>query len=130
MENVEDRYLPKNFNGVDADPFKESHKIFDLCKEDGKQPALQANLATCGDGSQPSVRMIIIKSYDENGLVFVSNPYSKKDSDMHKNPKVALSIWLEKVQTQIRVEGSAFGDLSDCFRRGGGTSGRSAEGVL
>ncbi|PNW80106.1 hypothetical protein CHLRE_08g378200v5 [Chlamydomonas reinhardtii] len=63
------------------------------------------NLATCDAAGQPSVRVVLLKGYDERGFVFYTNYSSRKGSDLAATGKAAFAIYYEKLQRQIRVEG-------------------------
>lgn len=65
------------------------------------------NLATVGVDGQPTVRAVLLKSYDKNGFVFYTNYESRKAKNIAENPKVALQfLWL-RLDRQLRVEGIA-----------------------
>jgi len=54
-----------------------------------------------------SSRMISIKDVDAKGFVILSNfETSKKSKDLSTNPQVALNFWWEKLERQVRVEGT------------------------
>ncbi|KAG2426487.1 hypothetical protein HXX76_011716 [Chlamydomonas incerta] len=63
------------------------------------------NLATCDASGQPSVRVVLLKGYDERGFVFYTNYSSRKGADLAATRKAAFAIYYEKLQRQIRVEG-------------------------
>lgn len=65
------------------------------------------NLATVKNNGQPTLRAVLLKSYDQRGFVFFTNYASKKANDIEKNPQVALQfLWLS-LDRQLRIEGSA-----------------------
>lgn len=62
-------------------------------------------LATATTAGVPSVRIVLLKGYDENGFVFYTNYDSHKAQEMADNPNVALVfVWLE-LQRQVRIQG-------------------------
>ena len=61
-------------------------------------------LATAGAGGRPSVRMVLLKSADENGFTFFTNYASRKGRDLAENPQAALLF--HRPDLQVRVEGS------------------------
>ena len=64
------------------------------------------SLATVSN-NQPSVRIVLLKHYDEAGFVFYSNSTSQKGQELARNPNVALSFYWEKLEKQVRIQGQA-----------------------
>lgn len=62
-------------------------------------------LATSDKSGQPSVRMVLLKGYDERGFVFYTNLESNKGGDLLENPKAGLLFHWKSKRRQIRVEG-------------------------
>jgi pyridoxamine 5'-phosphate oxidase len=60
-------------------------------------------LATASAGGAPSVRMVLLKSADERGLVFFTSYASRKGRELAENPRAAMLI--HSPGRQIRVEG-------------------------
>ncbi len=64
------------------------------------------SLATVGDDGMPSVRIMLLKGYDENGFVFFTNRQSRKGQQLTSHPKAALCFHWKSLRRQIRVEGT------------------------
>jgi pyridoxamine 5'-phosphate oxidase len=62
-------------------------------------------LATATPDGAPSVRMVLLKSYDERGLVFYSHYASRKGRELEANPQAALLFHWSPLGRQVRVEG-------------------------
>jgi pyridoxamine 5'-phosphate oxidase len=62
-------------------------------------------LATATAGGAPSVRMVLLKGYDERGLVFYSHYTSRKGRELEANPQAALLFHWSPLGRQVRVEG-------------------------
>jgi pyridoxamine 5'-phosphate oxidase len=62
-------------------------------------------LATATPGGAPSVRMVLLKGFDERGLVFYSNYTSRKGRELEANPQAALLFHWQLLGRQVRVEG-------------------------
>ena len=90
---------------VSPDPI---HQFGQWFKEAVDSQLLEPNafsLATARQDGQPSVRTVLLKSFDSQGFLFFSNYESKKGDALKVNPKGAiLFTWLE-LQRQIRIEG-------------------------
>lgn len=63
-------------------------------------------LATADAQGCPSVRMVLLKGYDESGFVFYTNLESKKGVQLAENANAALLFHWKSLRRQIRVEGS------------------------
>tara|TARA_B100000586_G_C20037547_1_gene396099 strand:- start:433 stop:1065 length:633 start_codon:yes stop_codon:yes gene_type:complete len=63
------------------------------------------SLATSTLDGKPSSRMILLKGFDEKGLVFYSNFGSKKGSDLKNNPNASMCFHWKSLKRQIRITG-------------------------
>jgi pyridoxamine 5'-phosphate oxidase len=63
-------------------------------------------LGTVDERGQPSVRMVLLKGYDERGLVFFTNYESRKGRELGRHPKAALTFFWPTLHRQVRVEGT------------------------
>jgi pyridoxamine 5'-phosphate oxidase len=62
-------------------------------------------LATVGSDLRPSTRVVLIKGYDERGLVFYTNYDSRKGRELAGNPFAALQFHWVELERVVRVEG-------------------------
>lgn len=62
-------------------------------------------LATATPDGRPSVRMVLLKGYDEQGFVFYTNLESRKGRELAANPHAALLFHWKSLKRQIRIEG-------------------------
>jgi pyridoxamine 5'-phosphate oxidase len=75
-------------------------------------------LATATTGGAPSVRMVLLKGFDERGLVFYSHYTSRKGLELDANPQGALLFHWRPLGRQVRVEGKVervSGEESDAY---------------
>ncbi len=63
------------------------------------------SLATVGAQGQPSLRIVLLKMIDEEGLYFFTNYKSRKGKEIKNNPKVAALFFWPELERQVRVEG-------------------------
>lgn len=63
------------------------------------------SIATVGTDGMPSVRMVLLKGFDERGFVFYTNLGSQKGRELAANPKAALCFHWKSLKRQVRVEG-------------------------
>ena len=62
-------------------------------------------LSTVMQDGQPTSRVVLLKDFDQNGLVFFTNYLSQKGEQLAHNPRASILFWWEPLQRQIRVEG-------------------------
>jgi pyridoxamine 5'-phosphate oxidase len=63
-------------------------------------------LATANAQGHPSVRMVLLKGFDERGFVFYTNLESRKAAQMADNAHVALCFHWQPLEVQVRIEGA------------------------
>lgn len=63
-------------------------------------------LATVGADGRPSTRIVLIKEYDERGLVWYTNYESRKGQDLAVHPYAALQFHWVSLERVVRVEGT------------------------
>lgn len=61
-------------------------------------------LATAGSLTI-SCRVVLLRSFDQNGFVFYSNYNSRKAMDLERDPRAALNFFWPQLEQQIRIEG-------------------------
>ena len=62
-------------------------------------------VATVGSDLRPSTRVVLIKGYDERGIVWYTNYNSRKGQELAGNPFAALQFhWIE-LERVVRIEG-------------------------
>ena len=62
-------------------------------------------LATADAAARPSARVVLLKSYDEEGFVWFTNYESRKGRELTANPYAALVFWWGDLERQVRIEG-------------------------
>jgi len=91
---------------VERDPIKQFKLWFDSAVA-AKLPLPEAmSLATVTRDSKPTSRMVLLKSFDNDGFVFYTNYLSAKAKDMETNPNVALTFFWPQLEKQVRIEGT------------------------
>ncbi len=101
-----------------ADPLRQ----FDLWLTqaiDGKIPEPNAmTLATVGSDLRPSSRVVLLKGYDERGIVWYTNYESRKGQELAGNPFAALQFHWVELERVVRIEGrveKTSGQESDAY---------------
>jgi pyridoxamine 5'-phosphate oxidase len=62
-------------------------------------------LATSSAEGFPSARIVLLKSYSENGFLFFSNYMSRKGRELEANKRAALLLFWPELERQVRIEG-------------------------
>ena len=62
-------------------------------------------LATSTKDGEPSVRMVLLKDFNQNGFVIYTNLDSKKSIDIKSNPKASMCFHWKSLLRQIRITG-------------------------
>ena len=62
-------------------------------------------LATVGSDLRPSTRVVLIKGYDANGIVWFTNYASRKGQQLAGNPYAALQFHWVELERVVRIEG-------------------------
>ncbi|WP_211093007.1 MULTISPECIES: pyridoxamine 5'-phosphate oxidase [Chitinophaga] len=63
-------------------------------------------LATSTPDGHPSARIVLLKSFDEEGFLFFTNYESRKGQELAANPHVTLLFFWRELERQVRVEGT------------------------
>lgn len=88
-----------------SDPLEQFRRWFAEATDALEMPQAMA-LATATPGGAPSVRMVLLKGFDERGLVFYSHYPSRKGRELESNPQAALLFHWSPLGRQVRVEGT------------------------
>ena len=62
-------------------------------------------LATVGKKGIPSVRMVLLKDFNEKGFVFYTNLNSRKSNEIKSNPNASMCFHWKSLRRQIRISG-------------------------
>jgi pyridoxamine 5'-phosphate oxidase len=94
---------------IPADPIERFRSVYALAEKIDRSilpdPSAMA-LGTVGEGGQPSVRIVLLKAFDERGFVFYTNYEGRKGRHLLSNPKAALCFYWPTIDIQVRIEGS------------------------
>ena len=62
-------------------------------------------LATVGKNGIPSVRMVLLKDFNEKGFVFYTNLNSRKSTEIKSNPNASMCFHWKSLLRQVRIIG-------------------------
>jgi pyridoxamine 5'-phosphate oxidase len=97
--------LPLAREDLDHDPLAQFAAWFHEARERGAVDPHAMALATATPDGWPSVRMVLMKDYDEGGFTFFTNYASRKAGELERNPRAALLFHWPELGRQVRVEG-------------------------
>lgn len=101
-----------------ADPFDQFDLWFHEAKDGGIIEPNAMTIATASKAGVPSARLVLMKEYSKDGVVFYTNYDSRKGHDLAENPKASLLFYWELLQRQVRIEGTVEqvpADQSDAY---------------
>ncbi len=93
---------------LDPDPFRQFAVWLAEARvvgEQGLDPTAMT-LATASTDGEPSARMVLLKGFDQRGLVFFTNYESAKGRDLDENPRAAVVFYWAPLERQVRVAGA------------------------
>lgn len=94
---------------IPPDPIERFRSVYALAEKIDRSilpdPSAMA-LGTVEDGGQPSVRIVLLKGFDDRGFVFYTNYEGRKGRNLLSNPKAALCFYWPTIDIQVRVEGT------------------------
>jgi len=86
-------------------PFELFQKWFEEAKKKEINDPNALALGTANKEGIPSVRMVLLKSQDENGFVFYTNLNSQKGKEIKENPNATMCFHWKSLLRQIRIVG-------------------------
>jgi pyridoxamine 5'-phosphate oxidase len=100
------------------DPFVQFEAWFADALEAQHLEANAMTLATVDERGRPSARIVLLRGWDERGFVFFTNYESRKGRDIAFEPIAALLFYWDKLERQVRIEGTVAmlaADESDAY---------------
>jgi len=90
---------------LDADPLKQFGRWYVAAESAGIRAPHAMALATATRTGAPSLRMVLLKGFDETGFVFFTGYDSRKALELESNPRAALLFFWDPLGRQVRLEG-------------------------
>lgn len=92
---------------LDPDPIRQFERWFGEAMSAGIPEPNAMSLATATASGAPSLRTVLLKSYDECGFVFYTNYESRKAREIAENPRAALLFPWVALERQVAITGKA-----------------------
>lgn len=97
--------MPLDEDALDPDPLVELASWIGQAEAAGHRLANAFALATADGDGRPSVRLVLLRGVEPDGLRFYTNRESAKGRDLTTNPRAAAAFWWERTNRQVRVSG-------------------------
>jgi len=93
---------------VDTNPFRQFAQWSQDARGAGvsEQDTISMTLATADPDGRPCARVVLLKSFDEQGFVFYTNYHSRKARELAANSQACLLFYWPQLWRQVRIEGS------------------------
>jgi pyridoxamine 5'-phosphate oxidase len=88
-----------------ADPLKQFEQWLNEAISSEVPEPNAMTLATVGPDLRPSTRIVLIKGFDERGIVWYTNYNSHKGKDLAGNPFAALQFHWVELERVVRIRG-------------------------
>jgi pyridoxamine 5'-phosphate oxidase len=105
MTEEPDHGKPLREQDVDGDPLRQFLAWYEQAQASGMRMPEAAAVATADADGAPSVRMVLVKGFDERGFVFFTNYSSRKGVELAANPRAALLFHWDPLGRQVRIAG-------------------------
>jgi pyridoxamine 5'-phosphate oxidase len=97
--------MPIDPGMLDPDPLQQLRAWVGEAQAAGELMPEAVALATAGADGAPSVRIVLLRGIDTDGLHFYTNRGSRKGRDLAVNPRAALVVHWPTLHRQVRVAG-------------------------
>lgn len=94
-------------DSVLANPFEQFDAWFHEAVESQVPEPNAMSISTVDAQGRPSSRIVLLKGFDQKGLVFYTNYESRKAREIENNPRVSLLFFWPELERQVRVQGEA-----------------------
>jgi len=94
---------------IPSDPIERFRTVYARAEKIDRSVIPEPNamsLGTIAEGGQPSVRIVLLKAFDERGFVFYTNHEGRKGRELLAHPKAALCFYWPPLDIQVRIEGT------------------------
>lgn len=99
-------FVPLREQDADPDPLRQFAAWFAEAGESGIRMPEAVAVATATPDGAPSLRMVLMKGFDERGFTFFTNYESRKAAELTANARAALLFHWEPLGRQVRIEGT------------------------
>jgi pyridoxamine 5'-phosphate oxidase len=91
---------------VDPSPFRQFERWFADAQTATGDKAAAMTIASATPDGRPSARVVLLRGFDDRGLVFYTSYESRKAEELDANPRAAAVFYWPQLDRQVRVEGT------------------------
>ena len=102
---MSERWVPFDVADADPNPFVQWQRWYEEGSTQVREPEA-ISIATVDTTGRISSRMVLLRTFDEQGFVWFTNYNSRKGSDIAATGRAALLWYCEPLGRQVRIEGS------------------------
>jgi pyridoxamine 5'-phosphate oxidase len=88
------------------DPIAQFAEWFDHARRAELLEPNAMSLATVASNGQPSVRVVLLKGFDERGFTFFTDFRSRKGQELAGTKRAGLCFWWSELERQVRITGT------------------------
>ncbi len=92
---------------LDPDPYQQFSLWLQQAIDGEVLEPTAMQIATASATGKPTLRTVLLKSFDANGFVFFTNYHSQKAQQITENPQVALLLFWKELERQVEITGRA-----------------------
>lgn len=96
-----------NRQTLDPDPYQQFSLWLKQAIDGQVLEPTAMQIATVSATGKPTLRTVLLKSFDANGFVFFTNYHSQKAQQIAENPQVALLLFWKELERQVEITGRA-----------------------
>jgi len=96
-----------NRKDISDSPFEQFEQWFNQADKANIPDPCAMSLATVSAEGKPTLRTVLLKTFDEKGFVFFTNYTSQKSQQISENPNVSLLFPWTELERQIEINGKA-----------------------
>ena len=89
----------------ERNPYILFNKWFDSASKNEISDPNAISLSTVNSKGQPNVRIVLMKSFNEDGLTFFTNSSSSKGKEIESNTNIAACFYWKSIEKQVRIRG-------------------------
>lgn len=94
-----------NFDHPPENPLFLLQKWLEIADKIGVSESRGLVLSTVNNYNRPSSRVVLMKDFDERGVIFGTSQESAKGKDLELNPYAAGTLWWRETLQQINIHG-------------------------
>jgi len=89
----------------ERNPYILFNKWFDSASKKEISDPNAISLSTVNSKGQPNVRIVLMKSFNEDGLTFFTNSMSSTGKEIESNTNIAACFYWKSIEKQVRIRG-------------------------